>query len=102
MVRLRDVWEETSFQLERLQANPKCVEEEASKLSERRAPPFRLTYDNENNTRLAGLAAPSGMFQNKTKISVMAVLLFCFLLSSPNHSSNGRKNFLIQEKSFRI
>ncbi|XP_033111209.1 phosphoribosylformylglycinamidine synthase-like [Anneissia japonica] len=45
MTSLRDVWEETSFQLERLQANPKCVEEEQKNLANRTTPPFKLTFD---------------------------------------------------------
>jgi len=44
---LRDVWEATSFQLERLQANPDCVEQEERGLRDRSAPPYRLSYDPE-------------------------------------------------------
>ena len=42
---LRDVWEATSFQLDRLQCNPVCVDEERSGLRCRRSPPYRLVYD---------------------------------------------------------
>ncbi|XP_071951338.1 phosphoribosylformylglycinamidine synthase-like [Antedon mediterranea] len=45
MTVLRDVWEETSFQLEKLQANPECVEVEQRNLANRTAPPFKLTFD---------------------------------------------------------
>ncbi|XP_064637394.1 phosphoribosylformylglycinamidine synthase-like [Lineus longissimus] len=45
MVTLRDMWEETSFQLERLQTNPHCVELEQQGLRERVAPPYKLTFD---------------------------------------------------------
>ena len=33
MTKLRDTWEATSFQLDKRQANPKCVEEEQSSLA---------------------------------------------------------------------
>ena len=42
---LRNVWEETSFRLERLQTNPCCVEQEEAGLSKRVAPPYHLTFD---------------------------------------------------------
>ncbi|CAH1268464.1 PFAS [Branchiostoma lanceolatum] len=45
MAALRDVWEETSFQLERLQTNPQCVAEEEAGLQARKAPPYKLTFD---------------------------------------------------------
>ncbi|XP_071477860.1 phosphoribosylformylglycinamidine synthase-like [Diadema antillarum] len=45
MTGLRDVWEATSFQLERLQTNPTCVEEEEAQLKHRKAPPYKLTFD---------------------------------------------------------
>ena len=45
MAALRDIWEETSFRLERLQANPSCVEEERQGLAQRLAPPYHLTFD---------------------------------------------------------
>ena len=41
---LRDVWESTSFEIDRLQANPEHVSQEQSGLSSRSAPPFQLTY----------------------------------------------------------
>ena len=45
MVDLRDIWEATSFQLERLQANKSCVEEEERNLSERKAPKYHLSFE---------------------------------------------------------
>ena len=42
---LRDVWEETGFQLERLQTNRICVEREQELLKTRRSPPYCLTFD---------------------------------------------------------
>ncbi|XP_077983888.1 phosphoribosylformylglycinamidine synthase-like [Glandiceps talaboti] len=45
MATLRDVWEETSFRLERLQANPQCVVEEEANMANRTAPSFKLNFD---------------------------------------------------------
>lgn len=45
MTQLRNVWEETSFQLDKRQANPKCVEEERTGLASRQAPDYRLTFE---------------------------------------------------------
>lgn len=42
---LRAVWEDTSFQLERLQANEICVKQEEEGLAKRTQPYFRLTFD---------------------------------------------------------
>jgi phosphoribosylformylglycinamidine synthase len=41
---LHDVWEATSFQLERLQCAIPCVEEEEAGLKERTAPPFKVSF----------------------------------------------------------
>jgi phosphoribosylformylglycinamidine synthase len=41
---LRDVWEATSFELDRLQANPACVDEERRGLRDRRTPPYETPY----------------------------------------------------------
>ena len=45
MAALRDMWEETSFQLEMLQTNQGCAEQEREGLRHRKAPPFKLTFD---------------------------------------------------------
>ncbi|MEJ2215654.1 MAG: phosphoribosylformylglycinamidine synthase [Gemmatimonadota bacterium] len=42
---LRDLWEATSFQLDRLQANPDFVDEEEAGLRDRTAPPFELSFE---------------------------------------------------------
>uniref|UniRef100_A0A8C4WL78 Phosphoribosylformylglycinamidine synthase n=1 Tax=Gopherus evgoodei TaxID=1825980 RepID=A0A8C4WL78_9SAUR len=42
---LRALWEATSFQLERLQASPHCVEQEERGLAQRQGPTFTLTFD---------------------------------------------------------
>ena len=45
MVDLRDIWEATSFQLERLQTNPQCAHEEEDGLRTRRAPGYKLSFE---------------------------------------------------------
>lgn len=45
MVELRDIWEATSFQLERLQTNPQCVMEEEAGLRKRHAPEYKLSFE---------------------------------------------------------
>uniref|UniRef100_A0A3Q3VLS9 Phosphoribosylformylglycinamidine synthase n=1 Tax=Mola mola TaxID=94237 RepID=A0A3Q3VLS9_MOLML len=42
---LRALWEDTSFQLERLQANEICVKQEEEGLAKRTQPYFKLTFD---------------------------------------------------------
>ncbi|XP_056389628.1 phosphoribosylformylglycinamidine synthase [Hyla sarda] len=42
---LRALWEETSFQLERLQASPSCVSQEEAGLRKREGPNYRLTFN---------------------------------------------------------
>lgn len=54
---LRDLWEATSFALERLQANAECVAAEQATLAARTAPPYRLTYEPQP-TPTAVLEAP--------------------------------------------
>ena len=44
MSALRDVWEATSFQLEKRQRNPKCVAQEEEGLKSRQAPQWKLTF----------------------------------------------------------
>lgn len=45
MHELRDIWEETSFVLERRQANPHCVQEEQTGLRHRMSPPYAITFN---------------------------------------------------------
>jgi len=45
MTALRDLWEATSFQLERRQRNPECVAQEEAGLKVRKAPEWKLTYE---------------------------------------------------------
>ncbi|MBN2653996.1 MAG: phosphoribosylformylglycinamidine synthase [Nitrospirae bacterium] len=44
---LRAVWEETSYQLEKLQANPACVEEEKKNIYDRSGQTFRTSFSPE-------------------------------------------------------
>ena len=43
--KLRALWEDTSFQLGRLQANELCVKQEEEGLARRTQPYFKLTFD---------------------------------------------------------
>ncbi|KAH7485216.1 putative phosphoribosylformylglycinamidine synthase, chloroplastic/mitochondrial [Phytophthora ramorum] len=45
MVDLRDVWEATSFELEKRQCNPECVAQEQRSLRTRTAPSWKLAYE---------------------------------------------------------
>ena len=42
---LRDLWEATSFELDRLQADPELVAQERAGLRHRKAPPYALTFE---------------------------------------------------------
>jgi phosphoribosylformylglycinamidine synthase len=64
MQKLRGLWEETSYQLERLQANPECAEEERRTSFDRSGPKYTLTYapssSDENGMRGGKLSHQSG------------------------------------------
>jgi len=45
VIDLMDIWEETSYQLERYQTNITCVTEEYSRLRERTSPVYRLSFN---------------------------------------------------------
>ena len=47
MVKLRGWWEETSYQLELLQANPECVEQEKEAIYARKGPQYHLPFTPE-------------------------------------------------------
>lgn len=44
MTTLRDLWEETSYRIDRLQANPHCVDEEKRVIFLRKSPNYRLSF----------------------------------------------------------
>ena len=45
MTVLRDLWEETTFELEKLQANPETVKQEQEGLKSRKTPNWKLSFD---------------------------------------------------------
>jgi len=47
MTKLRDLWEETSYRLDMLQANPECVKEEKKTIYARVAPEYKLGFTPE-------------------------------------------------------
>lgn len=47
MLHLRALWEETSYQIECLQANPECVDEEKNNIFDRKGPEFTLSFTPE-------------------------------------------------------
>jgi len=47
LLKLHDIWEATSFQLERLQCAPACVEEEEAGFKDRKEPPYKLSFTPE-------------------------------------------------------
>jgi phosphoribosylformylglycinamidine synthase len=46
---LRDIWEETSYHLDRLQANPVCVDEEKKVNFDRKGPQYHLSFTPQNH-----------------------------------------------------
>jgi len=64
---LRDVWEATSFELEKLQTNPACVAQEQASLSTREAPAWNLSFV-PAATPLTLLKAPS---DSKPRVAVL-------------------------------
>ena len=65
MTSLRDMWEETSYQLELLQANPDCVDQERKANSNRTAPGFRTSFEMEDT--------PSGLLEKSDKPKVAII-----------------------------
>ncbi|GBL93931.1 Phosphoribosylformylglycinamidine synthase [Araneus ventricosus] len=59
MIILRDIWEETSFQLERRQTNNDCVEEEQQGLKSRKQPEYHLSFD-ISSLQLCNTFKPTG------------------------------------------
>jgi phosphoribosylformylglycinamidine synthase len=45
MISLREIWEETSYQLEKLQVNPECAEEERKNNLDRKGPDYILSFE---------------------------------------------------------
>ncbi|GBE05168.1 phosphoribosylformylglycinamidine synthase [bacterium BMS3Abin10] len=62
---LRDTWEETSYQLERLQVDPKCAEEERKSNFNRKGPGFTLSFTPEQT--------PAALLEDKARPRVAIV-----------------------------
>jgi phosphoribosylformylglycinamidine synthase len=48
MISLRNIWEETSYELEKLQADPACAKEERKNIFDRKGPDYRLSFTPED------------------------------------------------------
>ncbi|GBD97250.1 MAG TPA: phosphoribosylformylglycinamidine synthase [Nitrospirae bacterium] len=62
---LKNIWEETSWQLERLQANPESADEERKYFLDRPGPDFKLSFDPEDT--------PSALLESDTKPKVAVI-----------------------------
>lgn len=65
MVALRQRWEETSYQLERLQANPSCADQEKEHIYDRSGPSYRLSFSPELPDKSAQSA------EQKPKVAIL-------------------------------
>jgi phosphoribosylformylglycinamidine synthase len=65
MLALRQIWEETSYQLERLQMNPDCAAEEKKNIFDRQGPGYVLSFT-PSETPLEILEA-----RNKPKVAIL-------------------------------
>ena len=65
MENLRALWEETGYHLDRLQANPQCVDEERDNSYQRTGPHFHLTF--------SPVLTPPEIFKRKTKPKVAII-----------------------------
>ena len=53
---LRDIWEQTSFELEKRQANLSCVLDEQRGLTSRTAPPYQITFPLDDIPKLGAVS----------------------------------------------
>jgi phosphoribosylformylglycinamidine synthase len=60
---LRDLWEETSYQIERLQSDPSCADEEKTVTFARMNPPYTCTFTPQQT--------PEQSFTDKPKIAIL-------------------------------
>jgi len=67
MIDLRQIWESTSYELEKLQCNPKCVEEEKLNIKNIHQPPYRLSFVPE----LTSLAILTMNSEDKPKVAII-------------------------------
>lgn len=108
---LRDVWERTSFALERLQSAEECVDAEQQGLKHRKAPSWRLSYQPEFTpkdklnasdkvTRAAGFGIGVSGHQNPLNSNLQG---YCCFTSggekkySPCKGANVRDSFYLVE-----
>ena len=69
MTALRDCWESTSFALEKLQANPECVQQEQDGMKSRKAPVLHAT-----------IPSPSPVWQVCAQVTISMALFVCIVL----------------------
>jgi phosphoribosylformylglycinamidine synthase len=65
MRELRDIWQQTSFELDKLQANPACVEAERKANFARKGPRYELTFDP------APIPAKKMKAKNKPRVAIL-------------------------------
>jgi phosphoribosylformylglycinamidine synthase len=65
MISLRQIWEETSYQLDRLQANPECVEKEKENIFDRTGPTYNLLFE------LKETAPEVFLLEDKPKVAIL-------------------------------
>ena len=70
MCELRDIWESTSFSLEKLQCNPECVTEEQTGLKSRIGPSYKLTFTPTTTTTTLDILNNNNLLP-KHKIAVI-------------------------------
>lgn len=61
---LRSIWEETSYQIERLQADPECADEEKKNIFAMENPPYKLTFKPEETPLIINR-------ENKPKVAIL-------------------------------
>ncbi len=65
MQELRQIWEETSYQLERLQMNPSCADAEKAAIADRQGPKYHLSFTPQ-------LSSPAILSRNnKPKVAIL-------------------------------
>jgi phosphoribosylformylglycinamidine synthase len=82
LVSLLCMWEETSYRLERLQANPDCVRKEFESFSNRKAPAYRLTFDPQKSS------LPAKLSSSCKYLAKISVILLNNCESIPSTSKN--------------
>lgn len=85
LISLFRTWEETSYRLERRQANPDCVRKEFESLGNRKAPAYRLTFDPQKSS------APTKLLSSrKYLVEILIVLLKIIPFASKNIRDQGK------------